>query len=893
VGDDLSRGSTAPETTAAEEAAEAIRLVLARPQRARTLATSALRRAQAEGDPDTASTAERALGLAAKEFRQVDLAVEHLERAIEIAERADLGVRGAEARMSLSLVLTYRGDAKAGLREADRAARVLRGEEGARLQMQRAVILQRLGRLDEALDGYRRALIVFRRNGDRSWQARLLNNRALLHAYRGSLAAADDDLAAAERLHLVLGQEHGLAEVRHNRGFVASRRGDVPGALSLYDQAIEHFRANGVPHAISLVDRCQLLLSVHLVDEARRDAERAVAELASAGMAADLAEARLMLAEAALLGGDAPMALREATAARKAFARQGRAPWRTLASYAALRAAWATGDRTPALLASARRLTASLADAGWPHAALDAGVVAGLIALERGRPGDARADLERAAGARGRGPVEMRVRAWHAEALLRHESGRRQGVSSALRAGLRLIDRHRAALGATELRVHVSTHAQELASFGLRVALERGDPAQILAWSERRRAGGLWLRPVRPPEDALVAADLEELRRRSAEADEAALAGRDTRPALRRQVELEASIRRRSWQARGDASGSTPLVSPPGPAALAAALGECVLVEYVQDGEELHAVTLRDGAARTCRLGAAGEAAAELASLRFSLRRLARGATADRFAQAAAASAAHAADRLDALLLAPLAPAIGDRPLVIVPTGPLHALPWALLPSAAARALAVTPSAALWLRASAHRLPRRDARRVVLVAGPGLEGAEREVAELAARYPAATVLAGADARADAVRRALDGAALAHVAAHGRFRADNPLFSSLTLADGPLTVYDLESLRRAPHTLVLSACESGLSDVRPGDELMGLAAALFSLGTATVVGSVSAIPDDRTAPLMTSFHRRLASGASAAVALAEAQAGEARGPADGLPAARGFIAMGAG
>jgi tetratricopeptide (TPR) repeat protein len=883
----------APETSAAAEAAEAITLVLARPQRARTLATRALRRALEEGDPDAASTAERALALAAKELREVDLAVEHLERAIAIAERADLEVRGAEARMSLSLVLTYRGDAKAGLREADRAAQILRGEQAARLQMQRALILQRLGRLDEALDGYRRALVVFRRNGDRSWQARLLNNRALLHAYRGSLAAADDDLAAAERLHLALGQEHGLAEVRHNRGFVAARRGDVPGALSLYDRAIEHFRANGVPHAISLADRCQLLLSVHLVDEARRDAEHAVAELASAGMAADLAEARLMLSEAALLDEDAAVARREADEARKAFVRQGRHPWAALAGYAALRAAWLAGDATPATLTTARRLAGSLADAGWPLAALDAGVIAGRIALARGRPDLARRELERAAAARGRGPVEIRVRAWHAEALLRHESGRRRGVSAALRAGLRLLDRYRAALGATELRVHVSTHADELAALGLRLALERGDPGQILAWSERRRAGGLWLRPVRPPEDALVAADLEELRRRAAEAEQAALAGRDTRPALRRQVELEASIRRRSWRARGDTSGSTPLVSPPGPAALATALGERVLAEYVQDGDELYGVTLRDGVARVRRLGAAAEAAAELASLRFSLRRLARGATADRLAQAAASSAAHAAARLDALLLAPLAGTIGDRPLVIAPTGALHALPWALLPSAAGRSFVVTPSAALWLRAAAQRLPRRDGRRVVLVAGPGLEGAEREVDELAARYPAATVLAGAAATAGAVRRALDGAALAHVAAHGRFRADNPLFSSLTLADGPLTVYDLESLRRAPHTLVLSACESGLSDVRPGDELMGLAAALFSLGTATVVGSVSAIPDDRTVPLMTAFHHGLASGASAAVALAQAQAEEARGPADGLPAARGFVAMGAG
>jgi CHAT domain-containing protein len=96
---------------------------------------------------------------------------------------------------------------------------------------------------------------------------------------------------------------------------------------------------------------------------------------------------------------------------------------------------------------------------------------------------------------------------------------------------------------------------------------------------------------------------------------------------------------------------------------------------------------------------------------------------------------------------------------------------------------------------------------------------------------------------------------------------------LTLSDGALTVYDLESLRRAPHTLVLSACESGLSDVRPGDELMGLAAALFALGTATVIGSVIAVADEATVPLMSAFHRHLALGAAPSVALARAQADE--------------------
>ncbi len=58
--------------------------------------------------------------------------------------------------------------------------------------------------------------------------------------------------------------------------------------------------------------------------------------------------------------------------------------------------------------------------------------------------------------------------------------------------------------------------------------------------------------------------------------------------------------------------------------------------------------------------------------------------------------------------------------------------------------------------------------------------------------------------------ALDGAGLVHIASHGDFRADSPMFSSLRMVDGPLTVHDLERLRSAPHRLVLSACESGVA-----------------------------------------------------------------------------------
>ena len=134
------------------------------------------------------------------------------------------------------------------------------------------------------------------------------------------------------------------------------------------------------------------------------------------------------------------------------------------------------------------------------------------------------------------------------------------------------------------------------------------------------------------------------------------------------------------------------------------------------------------------------------------------------------------------------------------------------------------------------------------------------------------MLTGKDATVDAALAALDGAKLAHVACHGRFRSDSPLFSSLELADGPLTALDLQRLRRAPELLVLSACDVALSERHPGDELLGFSAALLASGTRTIVASVVPVPDAAARRLMLDFHRRLAGGASPATALAAAQAG---------------------
>jgi CHAT domain-containing protein len=121
-----------------------------------------------------------------------------------------------------------------------------------------------------------------------------------------------------------------------------------------------------------------------------------------------------------------------------------------------------------------------------------------------------------------------------------------------------------------------------------------------------------------------------------------------------------------------------------------------------------------------------------------------------------------------------------------------------------------------------------------------------------------------------VQPVLDGmveADLVHIAAHGGFRADSPLFSALRLADGPLIVHDLQWLRSTPAMIVLTACSAARNGVLAGDELLGTSTALLSLGVRTVVAPMLPVPDSATAQFSTDLHHALVGGNSPPVALA--------------------------
>jgi hypothetical protein len=442
-------------------------------------------------------------------------------------------------------------------------------------------------------------------------------------------------------------------------------------------------------------------------------------------------------------------------------------------------------------------------------------------------------------------------------------------------------------MGATELRAHVAAHGVALSALGIELALAEGDARRVLRWGERHRAQALRARPVRPPQDPELATALATLRGVIADAEDAVLAGDDD-PRLRaRQVELERTVSRLTRRS----AGGTDVRATARSRGSSFELGDAILLELVNAGPQLSAVVVDRNRATLHHLGPVDEVVRDAEALAFGLRRLARPGLPEASAATARATIETTASRLELRLLAPLA-GRSDRPVVLVPTGDLHGLPWSALPSFREGRFTIVPSLAVWNEA--RRLADRDASptgRTCAIAGPGLEAADREVQAVAAAHPGTVVLTSTGSTVDAVVSALDGAPLAHVAAHGRFRADNPLFSSLLVADGPLFVHDLERLVRAPTTVVLSACDAARSGRPAGEELLGLLGALFSLGTSAVVASVVPVPDVATAAFMTSFHAALAVGASVSDALREARRAGLGGDGPAFAAALAFTGYG--
>jgi CHAT domain-containing protein len=178
--------------------------------------------------------------------------------------------------------------------------------------------------------------------------------------------------------------------------------------------------------------------------------------------------------------------------------------------------------------------------------------------------------------------------------------------------------------------------------------------------------------------------------------------------------------------------------------------------------------------------------------------------------------------------------------------------------------------------------------RVLTLAGPDLRYAEEEAEAVSALWQgSATFLKGARASVGAAKAAMKSADVVHVAAHGVFRGDNPLLSSIRLNDGPMTGDELAQATKAARLVVLSCCNSGMADASG----IGLSRLLTGAGATSVVASVSPVSDEGSVDLMIALHGELVRHTNPASALTAAR--QAAGGPLGSPSSAGFACFGNG
>ncbi|MEU6252532.1 CHAT domain-containing tetratricopeptide repeat protein [Streptomyces sp. NPDC047043] len=853
-------------------------MVFADPGEARARAQGVL---ESDPSPWRASVAHQVIGIWQRDWGDMRIALHHLRRARDLAARAQAPDREADVLAALGVALVHAGRTRQGLEALERGVAVSSGHTRARVLFRRAYASWVLGRHREALDDVRKAIPVLRQADDVIWTARALTLRATVHLALGAVDRADADFAAAETLWDTTGQDHDKADAVESRGLAAFRQGDVPVALRLLDEAEERYAKLGTPSFMLYIRRCEVLMAAGLAPEALAEADTAIGVLDGiGGQSTRKAELLLAAARAAKVAGDPHTAIARAALAVRLFAGQRRPWWETHARLVLIEARLAAGRGSGRLVADAAAVAERLASFGAP-AAPAASLLAGRIALGLGWTADAERHLAVAARSRHSGPPLARMTGWAAQALRARAAGSSRGVLEACRRGLDVLDDHRMTLGASELRARATEQGAELAALAQQASAESGGPRRLLMWSERWRATVLSAPPTRPPADPALLSNLTAFREIAARAAAARMEARPIPALEREQRRLEREIRSRTLHMRGDAPGDEDRFDV---GRLLERLGGVRLVELAVLDGRVQVLLCGDGRVRRFEAGLLADAEVEAEHVQAGLRRLAHPGAEARLPVVEAMGR-----RLEELLFGAAAAHLGSGPVVVVPPGRLHRVPWALLPSLRDRVLSVSPSASSWLRARETEPPPGG--RHVLVRGPGLATGGAEVPELADRYGRPTLLEHDDARVPRVLEEIDGATLTHIAAHGTFRADSPLFSSLRMADGPLIVHDFERLDRSPYRIILSSCDTARLASVGADELLGLVTALLPLGTAGVVASSAPVNDHAVVPLMLALHKGLSAGLSLAEALRDARAAL---PGDAMHQATGwaFTAFGA-
>jgi len=212
--------------------------------------------------------------------------------------------------------------------------------------------------------------------------------------------------------------------------------------------------------------------------------------------------------------------------------------------------------------------------------------------------------------------------------------------------------------------------------------------------------------------------------------------------------------------------------------------------------------------------------------------------------------------------------------LLVVPHGILHSLPFHALFDGQqylidAFSVSYAPSATVFGLCQARSSNLSRSALVLGVPDSAAPSVLDEAHAVSAAIPGAELFVGKSATAGVLQEKGQQSRFIHIATHGYFRQDDPMFSGIRLGDGILSLYDLYQLRLPAELITLSGCATGLSVVANGDELLGLIRGLIYAGAQSALLTLWDVHDHSTTQFMSAFYGHLSTLEDKAAALRQA------------------------
>ena len=795
-------------------------------------------------------------------------------------------------------------DALAG--NGDHGADLAQSEVIAPVHQNRGLCFEYMGRYEEALDAYATAEEHYRLLGLSQRIGEINDNRGTIFSHLGRAREALAAHETAARVFDEAGLTFSYAQALSNMGMEHLRIGSYARSLEAFEHARRLFQRmdlTTVQFGILLVNTAEAYLYLNLYSEAVATYREASGLLQNAGMVHRRAEALWGTGSALVAESKFQEAEPLLAEAANMFDQAGNAPLLSGVMLEQASLLQIRGDRRTALETAQQALSLVSAN-NWPVQAIYAHLRLADLLIPNASESEMHLREAQHLAERISLP-QLRFRLNERVGHLRWLQGRSEEAERLLKAAVKEIERLRGTVAQDAMRA--SFFRDKVAAFEdlLQLYLSEGTTRSnecaftVAERAKSRSLVDLLSGVVESTASISVDPDLET-RIQNMQADLNTvyneLLGGPGEPGREmplstlqtRAIELEQEVSRLRLQAGAPESETDPFADARSDVASDRLSYDELLVAYHVIGDEIMAFVVGSGSVRVSRQLGTTTAVRKLLEklvLQWDRFRAGKEFTVKHMA-VLERSARQVLTALYEQLMAPLEPLIEElsdeasyendaRKLVVVPHGLLHQLPFHALFDGERYLIdrfeiSYAPSATVYALCQERESDHQDKALAFGVDDLTIPAATAEVRAIAEHLPETEAYVGEAATMEALRSKVPGCGTLHLACHGLFRSDNPMFSALKLHDGWLMAADAISLDLDGALVTLSACESGRSEVYGGDETIGLTRAFLGAGAATLVVSLWLVQDETTAELMGEWYGRLHSRQGRASALRAAQ-----------------------